>query len=203
VVLKPDGVAIVLGAGRVGLRKAKALSAAGFAVKLVDRRKPSALPRGAGFKRVNISEENLATVLRGASLIVSALNDRPLNSAVSRQCRRAGIPVNVVDDPELCTFTMPAVAARGSLVIAISTSGLAPFLSATLRKELEPLVARRAPLVAIVAEIRQRVPGRAVLGQVFRDGRFRRAVDSGRWKTARSLALQIASKARHAGRRGG
>ena len=202
-VLKPDGIAVVLGAGRVGLRKAKALTAAGFAVKLVDRRKPLALPKRAGFKRANIRAGNLATVLRGASLVVSALDDHALNAAVSRQCRSAGIPVNVVDDPELCTFTMPAVAARGSLVIAISTSGLAPFLSASLRRELEPLVARRAPLVSIVAEVRMRAPGRAVLGQVFRDSRFRRAVDSGRWKTARSLALAIASKARHPRRRGG
>jgi siroheme synthase-like protein len=188
---------VVLGAGKVGLRKARSLLSAGFGVVLVDRARPRSVPRRAAFRRAVLRSGNIAGAVRGASLVVSALGDRPLEARVSRYCRRSRIPVNVVDVPDLCTFTMPAVAARGYLVVAVSTSGLAPFLSAALRKELEPLVARRAPLVSLVAALRRRYPGRAVLGEVFRDPGFRKAVDRSRWKLARSLAFGIAAASAH------
>src|SRR6267143_1174435 len=51
--------------------------------------------------------------------------------------RELGIPLNVVDVPELCSFIAPAVVKRGALQIAISTGGAAPAFAARLRRELE------------------------------------------------------------------
>jgi siroheme synthase-like protein len=133
--------------------------------------------------------------------VVSALDDRELNESVAATCRRARVPVNVVDDHSLCDFTMPAVAARGSLMVAISSSGLAPFISASLRRELQPLVDQRAPLVSLVARLRARGLGRSGLARVFRDPRFRRAVAAGNWPRARLEAGRAAAACRQLDRR--
>jgi siroheme synthase-like protein len=72
-------------------------------------------------------------------LVVSAVDDELVNSQVSEDCKAAGVLVNVVDNPKLCSFTFPALIRRESLSIAISTDGKAPFLAAYLRLFLEDL----------------------------------------------------------------
>jgi precorrin-2 dehydrogenase/sirohydrochlorin ferrochelatase len=47
--------------------------------------------------------------------------------------------VNVVDTPGLCNFIVPSVIKRGPLTIAISTSGVSPALSRSIRRELEKI----------------------------------------------------------------
>ncbi len=78
-------------------------------------------------------------------------------------CVRRRVPVNVVDVPELCTFTVPATLRRGALTIAISTNGSAPALAKAIRRELERLYpARFASIVARLGKERSRRPrGRA------------------------------------------
>jgi len=38
-----------------------------------------------------------------------------VNRAISEEARRRGVPVNVVDDPELCTVYFPAVLRDGRM----------------------------------------------------------------------------------------
>lgn len=177
----------------MGLRKAVALRAAGFPVTLVDCSKPARRPRGSEFRKARVTAGSLPRLIRGAILVVSALDDHDLNRAVAAGCRKARVPVNVVDQPALCDFTMPAVAARGNLVVAISSSGLAPFLSATLRRELQPLVDQRAPLVSLVARLRRQGAGPRALRRVFGDRGFRSAVAGSDWKLAHRLASGLLS----------
>ncbi|OGW55688.1 MAG: hypothetical protein A2Y81_01345 [Nitrospirae bacterium RBG_13_43_8] len=47
--------------------------------------------------------------------------------------------MNVVDTPSLCNFIVPSVIRQGPLTIAVSTSGVSPALSKSIRKELEKL----------------------------------------------------------------
>ncbi|MDR3271789.1 MAG: bifunctional precorrin-2 dehydrogenase/sirohydrochlorin ferrochelatase, partial [Peptococcaceae bacterium] len=47
--------------------------------------------------------------------------------------------INVVDDPEQCSFVLPAILARGSLNIAVSTSGKSPKAAGQIRDELAAL----------------------------------------------------------------
>jgi precorrin-2 dehydrogenase/sirohydrochlorin ferrochelatase len=70
-------------------------------------------------------------------LVISASNDSDINKLVYEDCREAGVLVNVVDDPQHCSFTFPAVIRRDCLAVAISTDGKAPFLSGHLRLVLE------------------------------------------------------------------
>jgi uroporphyrin-III C-methyltransferase/precorrin-2 dehydrogenase/sirohydrochlorin ferrochelatase len=94
---------------------------------------------------------------RGFQLVVAATPVREVNRRVSEEAGERGIPVNVVDDPELSTVIFPAVWREKSLLVAVSTGGEAPFLAARIRT----LLSRRAEGMGRWAEL---------------GGRFRRIV---------------------------
>jgi uroporphyrin-III C-methyltransferase/precorrin-2 dehydrogenase/sirohydrochlorin ferrochelatase len=75
--------------------------------------------------------------LDGYTLVFGATGDEARDRAVSDAARAAGIPVNVVDRPELSDFIMPAVVDRGEVVIGISTGGSAPILAQRIRAQIE------------------------------------------------------------------
>ncbi len=72
----------------------------------------------------------------GFGLVIVATPHREVNREVSVEARSLGIPVNVVDDPELCTVIFPAVHRDGPLTLAVSTGGTAPFMAAAVRDRL-------------------------------------------------------------------
>jgi precorrin-2 dehydrogenase/sirohydrochlorin ferrochelatase len=72
-----------------------------------------------------------------AWLVFAATSDRQVNRLVWAEAEQAGRLVNVIDDPDLCTLTVPASTRRGVLQVAISTSGTNPAVAARLRQVLE------------------------------------------------------------------
>ncbi len=73
-------------------------------------------------------------------LAVSATDNEAVNRIVSADCLDAGVLINVVDKPNLCSFIVPSVMAFDDLTIAISTNGKAPFLTKWIREELERII---------------------------------------------------------------
>lgn len=150
---------VVVGGGAVAARKAAALVEAGARPVVIGPEIDPALEEMATAGQVEVfrrlyREGDLA----GAAIVIAATDDREVNAAVSAEARRWGIPVNVVDDPELCTFTVPAVVRRGDLLVAISTGGGSPALARHLREMLETAVDDAyGDLLAILAELRPRV----------------------------------------------
>ena len=71
------------------------------------------------------------------ALVVVA--DMPLDEKkrISDLCKAKGIPVNVVDTPELCSFYFPSLVTRGDLTVAVSTGGKSPGGAAWLRRHLK------------------------------------------------------------------
>ena len=129
-------LALVVGGGPLALHKARTLRRAGAQVRVIS---PSFTP---GFRRLKVERVTRrfrAADCTGAILVISATDDSAVNRSVYRACRRRGIPVNVVDQPELCTFYTPSVIRRGPLTLSISTEGSSPSLSKAIRKELERL----------------------------------------------------------------
>lgn len=78
--------------------------------------------------------------LNGTRLVIAATSDRSFNSRLARACQKKRILINVVDDPELCDFYVPAVVEKGPLQIAISTDGASPLFAKRLREELEKAI---------------------------------------------------------------
>jgi len=129
---------LVVGAGKVGLRKIRGLLEAGARVTVVAPRAEAELVRLGvcwrcrGFRK---------TDLDGKALAFTATDDRRVNRRIGIEARRRGIPVNVADAPGECDFIVPARVRSGNLQVAISTGGRNPRLAAELRKKLEGLLA--------------------------------------------------------------
>lgn len=119
-------------------RKAKALAEAEAIVTVVTKDVSSELElaaAAAGFEILRRSYD--AELLQGRFMVVAATDDDEVNARLGRDARLEGVLVNVVDQPELCDFFVPATVNRGLLTLAVSTSGECPALAAALRRRLE------------------------------------------------------------------
>jgi uroporphyrin-III C-methyltransferase/precorrin-2 dehydrogenase/sirohydrochlorin ferrochelatase len=90
--------------------------------------------------------------LNAAMLVIAATDDVQVNEAVHAAALARGIPVNVVDQPRLCTFAMPAIIDRSPILIAISSGGVAPVLARLLRARLESMVPATYGRLALLGE---------------------------------------------------
>lgn len=126
---------LVVGGGEVALRKVRALTACGARVTVISPSLCGGLVRVKGIKRIRRPYRKAD--LKGMCLVVSATDSKMTNQRVWEHASSKGIPVNVVDQPDLCTFTVPAVVRRGDLLIAVSTGGGSPALAGRIRKHIE------------------------------------------------------------------
>ncbi|KPI44243.1 putative uroporphyrinogen-III C-methyltransferase [Cyphellophora attinorum] len=70
------------------------------------------------------------------AVFVTTPSSNPLAAHISHLCKRRRIPVNVVDAPTLCTFTLLSTHSDGPLQIGITTSGRGCKLSSRIRREI-------------------------------------------------------------------
>jgi uroporphyrin-III C-methyltransferase/precorrin-2 dehydrogenase/sirohydrochlorin ferrochelatase len=99
--------------------------------------------------------------LTSACLVIAATDDEVVNEAVSIAARRLNIPVNVVDAPALCTFTMGSIIDRSPVVIAVSSEGNAPVLARHIRSKIETMLpAAYGRIATIAGEFRDQVKAR-------------------------------------------
>ncbi|MBA4389316.1 MAG: siroheme synthase [Syntrophus sp. (in: bacteria)] len=87
------------------------------------------------FQRVYTAED-----LNDAALIFACTDNSAINKRIKKDAIQKNIPVNVVDNPDLCDFIVPSIVKKGDLTIAISTSGTLPLLSKKLREKIEETI---------------------------------------------------------------
>ncbi len=127
----------MVGAGKVALRKARALVEAGARVTVVAPEWESEfedLPVRIVPRRFRASD------LASSVLVFAATDDRLTNHRIGIAAKGRGIFANIADSAEECHFIVPARIQRGSVQVAISTGGESPRLSADLRKKLEEVL---------------------------------------------------------------
>ena len=78
--------------------------------------------------------------VEGMAFVIAASGDAALNRQVAGLCRERGIPVNVVDDKEACSFLFPALVKRGELSVGISTGGSSPTAAIWLKEQIGALL---------------------------------------------------------------
>jgi uroporphyrin-III C-methyltransferase/precorrin-2 dehydrogenase/sirohydrochlorin ferrochelatase len=152
---------LVVGGGEVGARKAALLLTAGAKLTVVAPTLGPGMQELVERHRQRIRYHARAFVpsdLEGCHLAIAATADEAVNREVSTQAQMRGVPVNVVDRPELCTFIMPSIVDRSPVVAAISTGGSSPVLARLLRARVERFVpAAFGRLATLASTFRDRV----------------------------------------------
>lgn len=132
---------LIVGGGEVAARKLKHMLQAEVKVTLVSPKFSQEVLELAEKKSVRLIEDVFSTdLVEGFYLVIAATDDRMVNRQVSISAQQQNIWVNVVDDLELSTFIMPAVIDRSPLLIAVSSSGVAPVLARKIREKIEWLL---------------------------------------------------------------
>ncbi len=133
-----DRRTVVIGAGNVAIRKAQSLRDAGARVVIIaDKAGDTAVAFCADNDIELVTSSYTKSYLSAASLVIAATNDSELNSRIYKDCQEQEILCNVVDQPHLCDFYVPALVQRGSLQIAIGTDGACPAYAGHLRRKLQ------------------------------------------------------------------
>ncbi|MGI9213917.1 MAG: siroheme synthase CysG [Methylococcaceae bacterium] len=144
---------LVVGGGEVAFRKVTSLLRSGASVTvLAPELNPGLSALLAAEQLTHVCKSLTAGDLAGFQLVISATNEATVNRAVHAEAVARGIPVNVVDCPELCTFIFPAVVDRSPLLIAVSTGGASPVLARVVRSRLESWLPHAYGQLASLAE---------------------------------------------------
>lgn len=129
---------LIVGGGTVALRKAEKLLPYGPKITVVA---PEINPELAGLPGLTLARRPFRPEdVEGMSFVIAASGDAALNRQVARLCRERGIPVNVVDDKEACSFLFPALVKRGELSVGISTGGSSPTAAIWLKEQIAQLL---------------------------------------------------------------
>jgi precorrin-2 dehydrogenase / sirohydrochlorin ferrochelatase len=153
---------LVVGGGRIAQDKIEKLLSAGARIEIVSPQINEYLTRlvetgAVGYCCKEFEESDLD----GKFLVISATDKKEVNENVSRLAEIRSILCNVVDQPALCNFIVPALVTRGDLQIAISTGGKSPTIAQKAKKEIENLIGDEyACLLEIAAAFRQKVQHR-------------------------------------------
>lgn len=179
---------LLVGGGIVALRKAEWLLGCGARIEVVAT---AFVPEFDALDAARVVRQVGPYVagrdLRPYLLAIAATDDVAVNQTVADDAARAGIPMNVVDDPPRCTFIVPATVARGTLRIAIATGGGSPVLARQLREEFEQAFpAWYADYVAALGVVRERLRAKRV-GYDERAAILRRLVEPAERATCAGL----------------
>jgi siroheme synthase-like protein len=197
-----DRPCLVVGAGRVAARKIASLLSCGADVTVVAPEAHVAvglLAQDGVFARLQGPhlKLHLRPYREGEAadfrLVVTATGDPAVDAAVYRDAEAAGVWVNSADDPDRCTFVLPAVTRDGSVTVAVSTGGASPALASWLRGRIaEAIGAGLGPLAEILDDARRRIHARGastetVDWQALLDGPLPDLVARGSLDEARQL----------------
>lgn len=148
-----DKPCLVVGGGNVAERKAGLLQRAGARVLIVAPELTASLQQlveqgGVQWRQRAFEDADID----GRHLVIAATSDSGVNARVSDLCQGRGIPVNVVDNADLCSFIVPSILDRSPVLVSVSTGGSSPVLARQLRARLETLIPSAYGRLAAMAE---------------------------------------------------
>lgn len=136
-----DQACLVVGAGEIAARKIELLARAGAKITVIAREiSPTVLSLQASHNLTLLQQSFSPVDLGEFRLVVSATDNEETNRLVAETAAKQNIPVNVVDNPELCSFIFPAIIDRSPIIAAVSSGGATPVLARLLRAKIETVI---------------------------------------------------------------
>ena len=189
---------LVVGGGEVAYRKVKTLLAHHALVRIeAPVLNPHLQMLVDNQLCVWVQKEYTEQDIQDAELIFSCTEKEIVNAQVARDARYVFRPVNVVDDPEKCSFIVPSLMERGDLSIAVSTGGASPIVARQIRTQLEklygePMAEYLALLKTWRSEIKGKLPEfkRRLFWERVTDGAVLEMIKANRLKEAKGVIEQ-------------
>ncbi len=187
---------LVVGGGSIAARKVALLRKAEGEVTVVSPELCSELSGLAAEGKIQHKAKTFsAEDMDDCVAVIAATDQRDVNEQVSALANEKKLPVNVVDNPDLCSFIMPSMIDRSPVQIAISTGGTSPVLARMIRTKLEGMIpAAYGRLGALAESFRDKVKAafpnvesRRVFWENVLEGRIAELVFSGHEDEARTL----------------
>ncbi len=153
---------LVIGGGDIALRKINLLIKAQAKVDCLSLLFCEGITNLSQNGDVNLIQKRFESDdIKDYAIIIASTDDSSVNALISKSAKKARIPVNVVDSPELSSFIMPSIVDRSPVIIAVSSAGRAPVLARIIRAKLETVIPSAYGVLAEIAgEYRQKVKDR-------------------------------------------
>ena len=153
---------LVIGGGDIALRKINLLIKAQAKVDCLSPLFCEEITNLSQNGDVNLIQKSFESDdIKDYAIIIASTDDSSVNALISKSAKKARIPVNVVDSPELSSFIMPSIVDRSPVIIAVSSAGKAPVLARIIRAKLETVIPSAYGVLAEIAgEYRQKVKDR-------------------------------------------
>lgn len=130
--------AIIIGGGDVAARKIELLLKTTSNITIMSEQLSPSVDRLIKTNDLQWLNHNYQQgLLSRFNLVIAATDNTSVNQAISQEASNLKILVNVVDQPELCSYITPAIIDRSPIIIAMSSSGSAPILLRMLREQIE------------------------------------------------------------------
>ncbi|MCG8413711.1 MAG: siroheme synthase CysG [Pseudomonadales bacterium] len=203
-----DRRCVVVGGGEIALRKANLLLRAGAHLDIVAESFSPAIQSLTESHPVTLIESSFqASHLKDACLVVAATDNDEVNFAVSEAANELDLPVNVVDQPHLCSFIMPAIVDRSPLVVAISSGGTSPVLTRMVKELNESQLPTRIDKLARLlgsyrAQVKERLGNfstRLRFWETVLEGEVPELVYSGQEEAAHTVLSDLLQQAEDTG----
>ena len=156
---------VIIGGGTIAQGKIGGLRQAGCHITVISPEATPGIRQAAARGDIEFIERVYQPGdLAGAFIGVAATNVWHVNREIFEEAERNGVLLNVVDDPDLCSFIAPSIVKREPVTLAISTGGASPALARKLRETLADAAALEwADLAEVLAQARRIIKARRLV----------------------------------------
>jgi precorrin-2 dehydrogenase/sirohydrochlorin ferrochelatase len=128
---------VVIGGGPIAERKIRAILDCGAFVTVIAPELTEGLnDLASDHKFIYMKREYRIGDLTGASIAFAAVDDFDVSEEIAAEALKRNVLLNVVDQPDHCSFIVPAVVRRGLLTLAVSTGGASPAWARNIKNRL-------------------------------------------------------------------
>ena len=165
---------LIVGGGETAARKAAQLQDFGAEIIVVAKELKAAFPKEASIIVRSFQSSDIEDNDSDIFLVIAATDDREVNQEVSGLSKKYWIPVNVVDDEPLCSFTFPAVLRDRDVVVSVSSGGKSPLVTQYVKNKIgEALPEHIGEINDEMGKLRKRirasVPGQKERKQIYKE----------------------------------